>query len=192
MTKENAKKIEDIAFSYLFYNVKENDWPQNPIEILRKAVEEEATADEISDFCEDDQQMIVWYPYDRYSAKFILHEIDRLIENMKQLVEEDNSNSAVQQKRKDETNMSKDVNIVVEYEPLEIRHAVIQCPHCENWFLTEDCTNGFVRHVSDLKKLVFFCPKCGERFSNDVFGLNIEERDYSDFPKTLKKKVVWE
>lgn len=89
--------------------------------------------------------------------------------------------------------MSKEkVNVVVEYEPLEIRHAVIQCPSCKNWFHVGECTDNSVRYRSDLDYLVFYCPKCGKRFSSDTFDLNIEEKDYSNFPKTLKKKVIWE
>ena len=83
------------------------------------------------------------------------------------------------------------INIIAEYEPVQIRHAVIQCPYCKNWFNIADCTSKFNWTEGDLYYNVFQCPKCEETFSTNNFELNIKEEDYSMFPKTLKKKVEW-
>ena len=89
MDKERVeKKIENIAFSHLFCNVEDDDWPQDPMSVLVKAAEEEAAADEISDFCKGDDQMVVWQPFERFEAQAILDELDQLIEDMKNLVKE--------------------------------------------------------------------------------------------------------
>lgn len=83
------------------------------------------------------------------------------------------------------------INIMVEYEPIHIRHAVIQCPYCKNWFHITDCTSKFDWTKEILQWIIFQCPKCEEEFSTNNFELNIEEEDYSMFPKTLKKTVEW-
>lgn len=85
------------------------------------------------------------------------------------------------------------INIKAEYEPVKIRHAVVQCPNCKNWFDIMDCasdTFGWSR--DDLKFEDFYCPKCEKSFSGNNFDLNIEEVYHENFPKCLKKKVSWE
>lgn len=81
---------------------------------------------------------------------------------------------------------------MIEYEPIKIRHAVVQCPCCENWFKIEDCVDDLNWNGYELFYKVFSCPKCGKIFSNDIFDLNIREEYHQNFPKTLKMKISWE
>lgn len=70
----------------------------------------------------------------------------------------------------------------VEYEPRQIRHAVVQCPKCQKWFYPRDITT--ITSPRDLASIMddsFLCPLCREEFV--IPHKNIEET--SNMPKAM-------
>lgn len=88
--------------------------------------------------------------------------------------------------------------IRVDYEITPIRHLVVQCPYCENWFdaheIIED-SRKYPRWEHQIDKAEYYCPKC-----NCGFGENYEICEPEEVPipdegihhGVLRKKVVWE
>ena len=102
-----------------------------------------------------------------------------------------------------------EINFRVEYEDTPIRHAAVQCPFCQRWFVGYDIltSDAFLRFKSDLQFAVFRCPVCNREFSGyNAYNLYGDGRD-SGFAKIriqecndhtevyngcIRKKEVWE
>lgn len=92
--------------------------------------------------------------------------------------------------------------IRVEYEVTPIRHLVVQCPYCENWFDAHDILDTgdkYPRYGYELACMDYYCPICERGFGvgYDGFGPDIPyEEDFIPaegvYHGVLQKKVVWE
>lgn len=82
------------------------------------------------------------------------------------------------------------MRVRAEFEPRQIRHISVECPHCKNWFWGEDITEDRLNTVTELFLANFRCPICFEWFGTS--DIEINECDFDEICKNVNEKVtIW-
>lgn len=82
-------------------------------------------------------------------------------------------------------------SICVEYDDIPIRHCLVRCSSCKNWFLPADVCGNPPAFTSDLWRMEFECPICKETIGYDQ-ETTIHETDCENFPKPIRPQTTWE
>lgn len=95
------------------------------------------------------------------------------------------------------------IDILVGYEPAQIRRLAIKCPKCDKWFHSVDVSDVEFLYSSDLEDWAvrisrkqdyddFRCPNCNYNPCVDNDKIKVAIKETSEFPEYAKKKVTWD